>query len=232
MSSSKTSSTCPSELPLPSWLEKASEDSQETKKIPYVKTRKFFAFVGSGSTSASVVRSEVHLVAELRTSKRDAFCVWDHSCEDPQPIQALRKDLKCPQGGTAPASIIKHPKALDCVKGADLWMLITDGEIYDGSVNELAMLAEQAQILQIPIVLVIVGRRSSPNTAENISVGISFFASALDALILYKSVQTEALFVIDAKGIFEKLKGREEADVTDSENLATFSDNKALMKAL
>ena len=52
--------------------------------------------------------------------------------------------------------------------------------------------------------LFIGGRYSTPKR-ENISVGVSFFAIARDAVILYKDTFNGYLYVIDAKGVFAPL---------------------------
>ena len=72
------------------------------------------------------------------------------------------------------------------------------------------------------------GNYSTPDR-ENISVGVSFFASARDALILYKSIRDGALFVIDAKGVFTRLRGVD-VDLSDWSKLPRFASENTFKK--
>ena len=68
-------------------------------------------------------------------------------------------------------------------------------------------------VIQIPAVLIITGTPSSTPAQTKISVGIPFFASAREALILFKDVATGRLTVIYA-GSFAHLKREATLDLT------------------
>ena len=96
-------------------------------------------------------------------------------------------------GSTEPQVVLKQPTALAAVHASDAWVLITDGAISSGQVNSLSELAVAESVMQLPVVLLIVGRQYtlSPE-ATNISVAIPFFAGANDALLLLKTSRTGA----------------------------------------
>lgn len=80
------------------------------------------------------------------------------------------------------------------------------------------------------MVLVITGGRYSRPDQSNISVGIPFFASAGEALILFKDYNNGRLFVIDAKGAFEGLMQRNSDSPTDWESLSSFANEAEFNK--
>ena len=92
---------------------------------------------------------------------------------------------------------------VDKIRKADLWLLYTDGDIYGRGVTELTTAAESAGVIKVPIVVFIFGHARKSPEKENISVGISFFSSARDAVIIYKDVNSKICYVIKAKGAFE-----------------------------
>ncbi|KAI4090795.1 MAG: hypothetical protein L6R37_007838 [Teloschistes peruensis] len=110
---------------------------------------------------------------------------------------------------------MKHPSAVEQIQNSDLWVLLTDGEIDDYDVQTLSINAETAEVLQVPVILVITGTRYDGPGQSNISVGVTFFAAAREALILFKDYSSGQLFVIDAKGAFQSLK-QETSDHTSS----------------
>ena len=135
-------------------------------------------------------------------------------------------------GGTTPSSILRNPAAVDQIKDSDLWLLLFDGEIWDEEVAELTTLADRAAITQVPVILLIVGGCYSTPESENISVGVSFFAGARDALILYQNFRDGAFFVIDAKGAFEIMKNGAGEDLSDWKKLIRYAGGDTLKKAL
>ena len=84
--------------------------------------------------------------------------------------------------------------------------LLTDGVVDTSQVNELAKLADTMDFIQVPVVFLISGCLFSAPENTDISVGIPFFASAQEALILFKDYMSGQIFVVDAKGAFEPLK--------------------------
>ena len=215
-----------------SWLKKPAMAPEPAKKIPYEATKKFFAVDGSGSTVGSIFAAEVTGVLGLQTAKQDTVCIWDYNCTVPKTLDSCAHSLRATRGGTDPSCILKKPEAAKEIREADVWFLLTDGEIPAYNVTSLTRVADQEGLTSIPVVLLIVGHQGSSPDKENISVGVSFFASASDALIIYMHAKKGVYYVIDAKGVFEGLKDNQSQDLSDWKNLRMFKNEKELKKAL
>ncbi|KAF2631154.1 hypothetical protein BU25DRAFT_446076 [Macroventuria anomochaeta] len=210
----------------------APSNSEESKieYTPFLECRKYFAVDDSGSTAGAVLRQErafVDAFQESHANVADVMSLWGSKCDNPTTRFNV-VDWRSSHGGTYPSDILKNSAALSTIRKADAWFLLTDGEIYDGDVHRLADLAYDAEILNVPLVFPITGSRgSSPGTA-NISVGISFFASSHDTLILFKDVQTGKIYVIAGKGCFTELGGSAAAqDLTSWNDLLVFASEVA-----
>lgn len=210
-----------------SWKITLSESEENAiEYTPFLNCRKYFAVDDSGSTAGSVLRKERAFVEAFRESHpttADTISLWGSKCDTPKTrFEAVQWHSS--HGGTHPSEILINSTALDAIRKSDAWLLLTDGEIYEGDVNRLADLAHEAEVLNVPLVFLITGSRgSSPGTA-NISVGISFFASSHDTLILFKDVQTGKIYVIAGKGCFAELGGSAAAqDLANWNDLTTFT---------
>ncbi|KAL8887367.1 MAG: hypothetical protein Q9215_005054 [Flavoplaca cf. flavocitrina] len=181
-------------MELPIWQERAIETPTCTK-VPYTAAEKFFAVDASGSTIGPIMRG----------SREDA-------------------DYFSGGGGTAPSCIMKHPDAIRHIQNSDLWVLLTDGAIYSDEVDVLGNLAEEANVLRTPIIIVITGARLGGPAHANISVGVTFFAAAQEALILFKVFSSGELFVIDAKGAFTALKSEKSDYIRGWSTLSSFAN--------
>lgn len=181
--------------------------------VPFLQSRKFFAVDDSGSTRGAVLRRErafVEQFCDIHRTADDALSLWGSFCSPPtldfdSVIWISR------HRGTKPSEILKTQSALDTIMSSDVWFLLTDGEIPESDVRELSDLAHQHGVLNVPLVFVIVGTRGETPSITNISVGIPFFASSRDTLILFKETSTGKLSVIAAKGCFQALAGSEAA---------------------
>lgn len=196
----------------------------EEDKIEYtsfLECRKYFAVDDSTSTRGSVLHQERSFVESFRKSypnTADAISLWGKKCDNPT-TQFESVQWRSSHRGTYPSDILNNTAALKAIKQSDAWFLLTDGEIYNGDVHRLADLAYDAEVLNVPLIFLITGARgSSPGTA-NISVGISFFASSHDTLILFKDKHTGRIYVIAGKGCFAELGGSAAA-----QNLAHWND--------
>ncbi|KAF3003555.1 hypothetical protein E8E13_006137 [Curvularia kusanoi] len=208
------------------WKVQPSNSERTVEYTPFLTGRKYFAVDDSGSTAGAVLRKERAFVDAFQkdhANAADAMSLWGSSCDNPT-ANFESAGWRSNHGGTQPSEILRNERALAAIRKADVWFLLTDGEIWDGDVHRLADLAYDAEVLNVPLVFVITGSRgSSPGTA-NISVGISFFASSHDTLILFKDLQTGKLYVIAGKGCFAELGGSAAAqDLTNWTNLTAFA---------
>lgn len=200
---------------------------------PFLQSRKFFAVDDSGSTAGTVLRRERAFVDQFRTSRAnpdDAISLWGSQCDSPtKDFETI--NWKSQHGGTTPSQIFYNEGALSAIKRSDVWFLLTDGEIWEQDVHNLAKIAQDRDVLNIPLVFLITGSPGkSPGTA-NISVGISFFASSEDTLILFQETGTGNIYVIAGKGCFVALGGSAAAQSLESwDDMQLFGDETAFFK--
>jgi hypothetical protein len=200
----------------------------------FLHSKKFFAVDASGSTSGSIINQERNFVEAVHgeyPNPADTVSLWGWTCDRPS------RDFDFPawqsnHGGTDPTTILAGP-ALQAIEESDTWFLLTDGDVSDSSVHRLAKMALERGILNVPLVFLITGPcHGSPATA-NISVGVSFFASSQDTLILFKETQTGRIFVIAGKGCFIGLGGSAAArDLTNWSDLRSFDSERSFFKFL
>ncbi|KAL8994969.1 MAG: hypothetical protein Q9169_005210 [Polycauliona sp. 2 TL-2023] len=210
-------------MELPAWQERAVE-IQSDVRIPYNAANKFFAVDASGSTIGPVVRSQEKTVKALHTNPDDHVVLWEHCCHSPRRLDSVGPNYFKGSGGTYPSSIMQNPDAVEHVQDSDLWVLLTDGHIHSSEVDELGRLAEESNVLNAPIILVITGERYGGPANANISVGVTFFAAAHEALILFKVSSSGELFVIDAKGAFAGLRKGDSGYGSGWSSLANFAN--------
>ena len=220
-------------MELPSWQERLAEapaDAPSPAKVSFLTAKKFFAVDASGSTIGPVMRAQAKAVWGLRGNSSDTVTKWDTLCENPQLLDNVPIDYFYGNGGTQPSSIIQNGQAVDAIRSSDLWILLTDGAIYESGVAELTRLAEEMDVLQVPVVLVITGKEQATPAQTAISVGIPFFASAREALIIFKDYHTGRLSLIDAKGSFAPLKSDIDIDLSSWASLVTYANEEAFNK--
>lgn len=201
--------------------------------ISFFKSRKFFAVDDSGSTAGFIIKKEREFVDRVRCAQDisgdDTVALWGWSCDIPTK-NFEEPSWRGDHGGTDPDNILNQPEALKSIRQSDVWFLVTDGGVGDGSVHRLANLAHEYNILSVPIIFVIVERCGPTPEKTDISVGISFFAGAQDTLILFKDVGTGNIYVIAAKGCFKSLSGSESVQNLESwDNLPKFTSEVELM---
>ena len=220
-------------MDLPPWQERvaaALTDAPLPAKVPFVNAKKFFAVDASGSTFGPIMKAQAKTVWGLRGGSDDTIAKWSYSCELPRLLDNVPLDFFYGTGGTQPASILRDVQAVDAIRSSDLWILLTDGQIDATSVAELTRLAEVMDVLQVPVVLVITGYQQATPAQTAISVGIPFYASAREALILFKDCQTGQIALIDAKGCFAPLKMDKDPDLSSWQSLKRYANEEAFNK--
>jgi hypothetical protein len=200
---------------------------------PLSQSRKFFAVDASGSTAGSVMRRERTFVEQFHSNlanRDDTVSLWGTRCDAPtKKIETI--EWRSNHGGTQPGEILTCQPALDAIRDSDVWFLLTDGEIYEGDVHRLASLAQDQEVLHVPLIFVITGNPGKTPMSTNISVGISFFASSQDTLILFKENGTGMIYVIAAKGCFAALGGGSTAaqDLDSWDDMPLFPNEEAFV---
>lgn len=211
-----------------SWKQSPSSTRACARKVPLTKALKFFAVDASGSTSGHIIRVEGQFVETL-CRPQDSIAKWGSSCSEPRALfETNHSYWNADQGGTSPGQILHCRSATRCVRHSDVWYLMTDGEVYQGHVEELARLADQEHVTNVPVILVIFGAKRKDPNSMNISVGIPVYATATEAMILFKDIHSGKLHVVAAKGSFSSLaKVPDHIDLSQWDNLACFDDEKS-----
>lgn len=147
------------------------------------------------------MRAHAKAVAAFHGNRGDNVTKWDHECEMPQILDTVLVPANyfSGSGSTSPDTILRQPAAIESIRDSDLWVLITDGEIAEQNVAELARLADVMEVIHVPAVLLIFGGKYAFPGNTNISVGIPFFAAARAALILFKDYSTGRLYLMGLK---------------------------------
>ncbi|KAL8833795.1 MAG: hypothetical protein Q9170_004088 [Blastenia crenularia] len=227
------------------WKQYPTSAEHTPKKVPLTKCRKFFAVDASGSTAGHVIQIEGQVVEHLNTHPQDQIVKWGSCCSEPENLSVVatagtgnallrqinkskRSYFHADQGGTDPSQILRNKFATSCVQQSDVWYLMTDGEIYERDVHSLASLVHQQCINNVPVCLLIFGTKQATPELVNISVGIPVYATATEAMILFKDVHSKKLYVIAAKGSFSPLaKVPDSIDLTQWDSLTSFDDDKS-----
>ncbi|KAL8788907.1 MAG: hypothetical protein Q9213_001430 [Squamulea squamosa] len=219
-------------MELPSWQEKVVESSSDIPpvRVPLHDAWKFFAVDASGSTMGGIMKAQEQAVRGLHYNANDMVVLWDTRCHRPSLLESVAPSFFFGRGGTDPACILEDSSALDQIKRSDIWVLLTDGKISPQRVTQLANHAKGLDVLQVPVIIIITGARYEGPEHSNLSVGITFFAAAQEALILFKDYHNGQLFVIDAKGAFEGLKLKDRDEPAGWQSLPQFANERKLYK--
>ncbi|KAF2745169.1 hypothetical protein M011DRAFT_150509 [Sporormia fimetaria CBS 119925] len=213
------------------WKITVAPETRRSYTVPFLRSRKFFAVDDSGSTwGYGILKHEkafVQYVHDTYKHSDDLISAWGTACDNPSPIfHPLLWDAD--HGGTEPQNILSNPAALDAIHQANVWFLITDGEIQDKDVTSLASYAHSHNVMSVPVVFLIVEQRGATPGGANISVGVTFYAEVQDAMILFKDTDDGQIHLIAAKGCFAPLAGTD--DLTSWEKLPTFTGEQHFFK--
>ncbi|CAK5263289.1 unnamed protein product [Mycena citricolor] len=224
MSSASTS-------PSASWRQPVSASGAEAPPtMPLLHSKISFAVDASGSTAGRVMDMQKNFVLGMMEGYEypNSVIMWGSSVEAPTAVsQVLWRERSW---GTDPAVIFNTAATTSELKSCDMWYLLTDGEI--GSPVPFAQKALAVGMANTPVVFVITNRDGSKPSSVNISVGISVFASAPDAAIVFKSCADGRIYVLAAKGAFGTLVDGFELDLENWESLPLFPTEEQFKAAL
>ncbi|KAI4144450.1 MAG: hypothetical protein L6R39_004176 [Caloplaca ligustica] len=229
-----------------SWKQVAATSATTApRKVPFTQARKFFAVDASASTSGHIIQMEGRMAQRWDTHPQDRVSKWGSSCSEPKAVSSVaetspfgnnplgrpnRSYWTADQGGTYPAEILRCKSAEESIRQSDVWFLMTDGDVFENHVQDLAALANQVCVTNVPVCLVIFGRMRAAPDLVNISVGIPVYATATEALILFKDTHSTSIHVVAAKGAFSPLaKLPDRIDLSQWDNLASFDGDDALI---
>ena len=170
------------------WKERLPESSNvDVRTVSFGAARKFCAVDVSGSTEGRAMEVEAQLVQNLSLNDADTVVRWDTECdESPQLVSKLadKSYWSTEYLRTNPEAILQQTSALEQICSCDLWLLLTDGEIYDPYVTSLTNRASSLRLADIPVVLVVVRKEAQVSPKDtDISIAIPFFATVNNAII-------------------------------------------------
>lgn len=207
-------------------------DEAKIKYTSFANARKYFALDASGSTCGIRFLSEHSFADGIHDASpqkdKDLVTRWGSNCQDPTDWDHMR--WAPDQGGTSPQFILRNQKSMEAIRSADIWFLLTDGEVPNTEVHTLASLGQEMGVFDCATVFLITSNlRSGPNDA-NVSVGITSYANCANALCLFKNEKGNEIYVIAGKGSFAALDQAEDHDKW--EKLTCFPDEAALIKRI
>ncbi|PMD22290.1 hypothetical protein NA56DRAFT_644986 [Hyaloscypha hepaticicola] len=169
----------------------------------------------SGSTIGTTIKTECNVVRELCHLRRDLnqspvkLLPWCDTAYAPITLHdartGLRKNLDA-GGGTDPAVLFKSEACLEALRAAGIWVLMTDGQIFDSLVENFATRTAEVGLHNKACIVIVFGDASSGRPATcDISVGIAIYAVVPDCLFLFHDIPTGIVRIMQAKGRLRKL---------------------------
>ncbi|KAJ7027513.1 hypothetical protein C8F04DRAFT_965078 [Mycena alexandri] len=198
--------------------------------MPLLASKISFAVDASGSTAGLVMEKQKDFVLGMTAAYDSPASVimWGSYVE--KPVSPSQSSWRHRNWGTDPAVIFGDNTVTSEVKSCDMWYLLTDGEI--GSPVNFARRTLEVGMANTPVVFVITNRFGAKPSTVNISVGISVFASAPDAAIVFKSTGDGVIYVLAAKGAFEPLTAGFNINLDNWESLPLFPSEALFVTAL
>ncbi|EXJ53400.1 uncharacterized protein A1O5_13389, partial [Cladophialophora psammophila CBS 110553] len=182
-------------------------------------------------TRGTVLREEISAVQEvtdlLTLDARHASRVapWSQFCHGLQGLEtlgALRNSA-----GTEPNSLFDNSTVLKALNSTNVWWLLTDGEISQGSIERFSVNISRARLHGKACVIILFGHRKPKPEDCNISVGVSLFALVPDCLFLFHDVKTHEVFVLQSKGALGSINNHQSVS-QEINDWTTWSDLKTI----
>ncbi|APA15404.1 hypothetical protein sscle_14g101740 [Sclerotinia sclerotiorum 1980 UF-70] len=204
-------------------------DEAKVQYTSFANARKYFAVDASGSTVGITFISEHDFADRIHEASlqkdKDTVTRWGSNCKDPSNWEQF--SWAPDQGGTSPQFILRNKASMEAIHNADIWFLLTDGEVPDSEVHTLAGLGQEMGVFDCATVFLITSHmKYGPNHA-NVSVGITSYANCANALCLFKDYKSGQIYVIAGKGSFAPLDQAEDHDMW--EKLTSFPNEVALI---
>ncbi|CAD6441216.1 d162c718-89af-4bc1-b4f7-555ae5742841 [Sclerotinia trifoliorum] len=207
-------------------------DEAKVQYTSFANARKYFAVDASGSTVGNPFISEHDFAdgiheASLQKDK-DTVTRWGSNCKDPTNWEQF--SWAPDQGGTSPQFILRNKASMEAIHNADIWFLLTDGDVPDSEVHTLAGLGQEMGVFDCATVFLITSRMEYGPNHANVSVGITSYSNCANALCLFKDYKSGQIYVIAGKGSFAPLDQAEDHEIWDK--LTSFPNEVALIQRI
>ncbi|KAJ6516853.1 hypothetical protein C8R47DRAFT_1032356 [Mycena vitilis] len=199
-------------------------------EMPILSSKISFAVDSSNSTAGVIMERQKQFVLGMLQGYQfpSSVIMWGFGVE--QPVLAIETDWSHRNWGTTPEGIFSDAVVVGEVKSCDMWYLLTDGEVF--SPVNFARKTIEVGMANSPVIFVITNRSGDKPSTIDISVGISVFASARDAAIVFKDIANGEIFVLAAKGAFEVLTAGFKINLDSWDSLPLFPDESLFKTAL
>ncbi|KAJ7102915.1 hypothetical protein C8R44DRAFT_716226, partial [Mycena epipterygia] len=199
-------------------------------EMPLLSSKISFAVDASGSTAGLVMERQKDFVLGMAHDYQfpTSVIMWGSSVDAPRSVGET--SWRHRNWGTNPEVIFHDATVTGEIKSCDMWYLLTDGEV--GSPVGFARKTLEVGMANTPVVFVITNRSGAKPSTIDISVGISVFASASDAAIVFKNTANGEIYILAAKGAFDVLTSGFEINLDDWLSLPLFPDEAAFKTAL
>ncbi|KAF7290673.1 hypothetical protein MIND_01307600 [Mycena indigotica] len=212
------------------WKQPTAASAAAPTYMPLLASKICFAVDASGSTAGAVMRKEGEFVTGMTDGYQypASVVMWGSSVTEPVSVGETTWNHR--SWGTSPEVLFSLPVVTSELKSCDMWYLLTDGEV--GSPVQFARRTLDVGMANTPVVFVIVNRAGLRPADIDISVGVSVFASASDAAIIFKNQAMGEMYVLSAKGAFESLVDGFTIDLEDWKSLPLYPNEDAFKTAL
>lgn len=172
----------------------------------------------SGSTMGRVLEQEMaaaQMMCDILSDKARHLArilPWDHSLHAITLSDSLGK-LASDGGGTIPSVLTSESGAVSILSNCSCWVLFTDGAIDDIEIRNFSEGIRQNGLHGTACVIIIFGYKTHKPTSCNCSVGLSMFSAAPDCLFLFHDIDTEDVYILQSKGIFNELLPKEQKEI-------------------
>ncbi|KAF7328780.1 hypothetical protein MVEN_02506700 [Mycena venus] len=204
--------------------------SAASPEMPLLASKISFAVDASGSTAGKVMERQKQFVLGMVQDYQFPASVLMWGSYVTHPVSASEISWTHRNWGTSPEIIFTDNAVTTELKSCDMWYLLTDGEV--GSPVNFARKTVEVGMANTPVIFVITNRSRDRPNAVDISVGISVFASASDAAIVFKNTDNGELYVLATKGAFDVLTAGFEINLESWESLPLFPDEAIFKSAL
>ena len=186
-----------------------------------------FAIDVSGSTIGTILEQEINAGYDLcdclsaDAAGRATIIPWDNKVYPSRNTSCFsRRDLTSNGGGTSPSALTSGLSSSEVLGDCTAWVLFTDGEISDKEVRQFSKGITENGLHGTACIIVLFGYKHGRPLDCNISVGLSIFSTAPDCLFLFHDVDSEVVYMLQSKGVFNELLPKGQDMLHLSENTA------------
>lgn len=179
---------------------------KSSTSIPFRNSKISVAVDISTSTRGLILSQEALAISTIcrllskKARKNGHLLPWS---KEAHPILRLKDSAELKVNyGTDPSALCSNSAHVTALKKSELWILMTDGQIEEETINKFADGIARNGLHGIICVIMLFGNLPRKPCLLNTSVGISLFAVASNCLFLFHDVDSGRTYVLQHKGCF------------------------------